>query len=273
MKIIEKQVKNIITKTKLPAADYVINPYIGCSHKCVYCYADFMSRFSGVSDPWGSFIVVKDFFESEFNKCFKNKKILLSSVTDAYQPINQKFNKTRLILEKLKNTESDIEILTKSKFLLNDLDLLKQINNLKIGVSLSTLDEEFRKLIEPGASSVPDRLKMLEVLHYEGIQTYLFISPIFPEITDCNKLIDNVNQFVDEIWFENLNLRGSSKVKVLNIIKSNYEKFVSTYKDIYLKKNQSYWINLENKLRDTYKNEFDNGRFKMFFYHSDIKTK
>ncbi|MCF7871945.1 hypothetical protein K9L97_02830 [Candidatus Woesearchaeota archaeon] len=106
MKITEINAKTIITKSNLPNTDFVINPYTGCSHACIYCYADFMKRFTNHNnEKWGSFIDVKKFDVDSINLEKYNKKILLfSSVTDPYQGIEAKYKRTRTILEKFKNT-------------------------------------------------------------------------------------------------------------------------------------------------------------------------
>lgn len=195
----------------------------------------------------------------------------MSSVTDAYQPLNQKFNKTREILLHLKDAECNVEILTKSKYLLKDLDVIKQIPGIKVGVSLSTLDDSFRKKIESGASSVEERINMLEKLHQEGIACYLFISPIFPRISDCKSIVERVKGAVNEIWFENLNLRGGYKQKILDLIKMEYPEHFPLYENIYSGGNSSYWKEIEDDLKFTYAEEFNSGEFKLFFYHSQIK--
>ena len=93
IKINEIYTKSIITKSNLPDADYVINPYVGCIHGCVYCYARFMRCFSGHKEKWGEFIDVKinsvDIFPENHNK-YLNKSIFLSSVTDPYNPIENR---------------------------------------------------------------------------------------------------------------------------------------------------------------------------------------
>lgn len=98
MKINKVLTKNIITKSNLPDADFVINPYIGCTHSCIYCYARFMKRFTGHNEKWGQFVDVKINISktiSETSKKIKYKSVFMSSVTDPYMPIENKYQITR----------------------------------------------------------------------------------------------------------------------------------------------------------------------------------
>ena len=184
MKISNRTAKSILVKSNLPASDYVANPYSGCTHKCRYCYASFMERFTGHDEAWGDFLDVKEYVSDKLPKNLNGKTILLSSVTDPYNPYEMKYHKSRRILELLSDSNAHIEILSKSDLMLNDIDLLKHIPDLSIGISINTLDDKFRKDMEPCAPSIQRRLNALKTLHDNGIRTYLFISPIFPYITD-----------------------------------------------------------------------------------------
>lgn len=96
------QVNDYVTKSNLPASDFVINPYIGCPHGCKYCYACFMKRFTGHNEPWGTFIDIKQ-CAKQINKAkLSGKSVFLSSVTDCYNPFEEKYCITRKILEQLR---------------------------------------------------------------------------------------------------------------------------------------------------------------------------
>src|SRR6056297_2983967 len=112
MKISKRKVKSVVTKSNLPEADYVINPYIGCQHGCRYCYADFMKRFTGHSgDSWGEFVDVKSNAPETIRKIKKDSLVLVGSVTDPYQPIEGKEKITRKCLEKLVDIQPKLKIL------------------------------------------------------------------------------------------------------------------------------------------------------------------
>jgi len=122
MKIREIKVKSIIVKSNLPEGDYVINPYVGCQHACVYCYARFMKRFAGHKEHWGKFVDVKinapNLIPENTNK-FKDKSITIGSVCDPYQPVERKYKITRKILEKLIPLQPHLDLMTKSELVLS----------------------------------------------------------------------------------------------------------------------------------------------------------
>ena len=134
LKTEEIVVKSIITKSNLPAASYVVNSYIGCQHGCIYCYSEFMKRFTNHHEPWGTFVDVKINAVNIIKPMkYKDKRLLFSSVTDAYQPIESKYELTRKLLMALIPGQPKIEILTKSSLVLRDLDILKQFEDVVFG--------------------------------------------------------------------------------------------------------------------------------------------
>ncbi|MCI6265403.1 MAG: radical SAM protein [Erysipelotrichaceae bacterium] len=260
-------VKDYLTKSSLPASDYVINPYVGCPHGCKYCYASFMKRFTGHTEDWGTFVDVKKCDKKINLKKISKKNVFLSSVTDCYNPLEEEYKITRTILEQLVNSDCYLSISTKSKLILRDIDLLKQIKNLSVSMSINTLNEDFRKDMD-NASTIKERLNTLKELHNNGIYTVLFMSPIFPYITEWEKIIEESKDYIDEYWFENLNLRGSYKTYILNYIKEKYPNYYDKYIDIYLKNNQDYWPNLANEI-NSYCNK-NNINYINYFYHDEL---
>ena len=269
MGIIEKyiEVNDYLTKSNLPASDYVINPYIGCPHGCKYCYASFMKRFTQHKEDWGTFIDIKKCSKKINLKKIEHKRVFLSSVTDCYNQFEEKYELTRNILEQLVNVECELSISTKSKLILRDLDLLKKMKNLTVSMSINTLDENFKNDMD-NASSIHDRLNTLKELHKNGIKTVLFMSPIFPYITDFKEIIDVSKNFINEYWFENLNLRGSYKQTIFKYIENKYPNLLDKYDDIYNKKNKNYWINLSKEIDEYCKT--NNIKYINYFYHEEL---
>ena len=210
MVIKEVTVNDYLTLSKLPASDYVINPYVGCPHGCKYCYASFMKRFTNHKEKWGELLDIKRCNKKINLKKISGKNVFLSSVTDCYNPYEEKYKITRSILEQLVNSDCNLSISTKSDLILRDIDLLKQIKNLTVCFSINTLDEEFKNDLDK-ASSIEKRMAALKKLHTNGIHTVLFVSPIFPYITKWQEIIEQTKEYIDEYWFENLNLRGDYK--------------------------------------------------------------
>lgn len=267
MLVKEIKVNDYLTKSNLPASDYVINPYIGCTHGCKYCYASFMKRFTGHKEDWGDFVDIKLCDKKiNLNKISK-KSVFLSSVTDCYNQLEEKYKLTRHILEQLVNSDCYLSISTKSKLILRDIDILKKIKNLSVSISINTLDEKFRSDMD-NASTIAERLDTLKKLHDNGIHTVLFMSPIFPYITEWKKIIEKSKNYVDEYWFENLNLRGQYKTYIMSYIKNNYPNFYDGYIDIYMKNNKKYWINLANKIENYCQTNRIN--YINYFYHEEL---
>lgn len=261
------EVNDYLTKSNLPASDYVINPYVGCTHGCKYCYASFMKRFTGHNEEWGEFIDIKHCDKKINLKKISKKNVFLSSVTDCYNELEEKNLITRNILEQLVNSDCYLSISTKSKLILRDIDILKKIKNLTVSMSINTLDEKFRNDMD-NASSIKDRLETLKKLHENGIYTVLFMSPIFPYITEWKEIIELSKEFIDEYWFENLNLRGNYKTYILNYIKENYSNIYLKYLEIYNNKDNSYWESLAKEI-NKYCDE-NNIKYINYFYHKEL---
>ncbi len=119
------------------------------------------------------------------------------------------------------------------------------------------------------ASSIEERMRALKTLHENGIYTVLFMSPIFPEITKWKEIIEKTKSFVDEYWFENLNLRGSYKPLILDYVSKKYPSLTGLYNEIYLKNNRTYWENLAKQMNEyCLENKIN---FQNFFYHEEIR--
>lgn len=269
MDMIEKKiaVKDYLTKSNLPASNYVINPYVGCPHACKYCYASFMKRFTGHDEKWGTFIDIKECDKPINLKRLQGKSVFISSVTDCYNPFEEKYRITRNILEQLANTDCEITISTKSNLILRDLELLKKLPQLKVAFSINTLNEAFRKDMDQ-ASSIQERLKAMEELYHAGIHTVLFMSPIFPYITEWKEIIHSTKKFVKEYWFENLNLRGAYKKTILDYVGEHYPDLAKEYERIYIQKDNTYWRELVVEMEEYCKQagvEYTN-----YFYHEKL---
>jgi len=264
-------VKSCLTRTKLPGADFVVNPYIGCQHRCLYCYADFMKRFTNHAEPWGTFIDIKKCANTIKPNSLNGKLVLLSSVTDPYTPLEEQHKVTRGLLEQLLNSGADLSILTKNAMVVRDIDLFKQFKNAGIAMSMNTLDDGFCKDIEPFASSIQDRMRALQALHESGLHTSVFISPVFPGITDYKAIIEKCRGFVDEFWFENLNLYPSSFDKIMRYIQQKRPDLAGLYKSIYVDKDLQFWHDLEKEIVDYCTDAGVN--HKMYFHHKKIVKK
>lgn len=268
MEIRKINVKQLIVKTHVPGADYVINPYIGCPCACQYCYATFMCRFYKTNQSWGQFLGVKQCDKLINKHQLIGKSLTLSTVTDAYNIYEKQYCVTRKILEQLIGVKCSLTILTKNDLVLRDMDLLKQMHDVNVAFSINTLDEGFKNDMDK-ASSIKKRLEALKILHRNNIKTTIFISPIFPEITDWKEIILKTKSFVDKYWFENLNLRSQYKTRILAYIGNRYPKLFPLYNQIYNKNDKSYWAKTSKEIDDFCKQQ--KVTCVNFFYHEMIR--
>ena len=285
MIIREIQTKNPLTKSDLPVSDYSLNPYVGCEHGCKYCYACFMKRFTGHEEPWGEFLDVKYWKPLIHPERYAGKEVFLGSVTDPYQPAEEKYRRTRAVLEELRGSGVKLSIATKSDLVLRDLDLIQSFPEARVSWSINTLDERFKDDMDK-AVSIGRRLAAMKAFHDAGVRTTCFISPIFPGITDVPAIIQRAKDDCNLIWLENLNLRGTFKPVILQYIREKRPELEPLYRDIYQKGSRGYWQALDEALRayceglglpyvtndDSMTRPFDAPPVVVnFFYHSEIK--
>lgn len=285
MQIIEINVKSVMTKSNLPVSDYSVNPYVGCSHACKYCYASFMKRFTDHPEPWGEFVDVKYWPEIRDPQKYAGKEAFLGSVTDCYQPCEAKYRRTRALLEQLQGSGISISISTKSDLVLRDLDLIKSFPDSRVSFSINTLDEDFRKQMDRGVS-IERRLAAMKLFYDAGVQTTCFISPIFPGITDVKAIIERAKAQCNLVWLENLNLRGDYRVRILEWIHENHPELDRLYQEIYSRKSRAYWTALDHEIREytakegmPYLRDSDQHRSPFgeppvvvnYFYHEEVK--
>jgi DNA repair photolyase len=248
IKVREVECKTLLTKSGL--ADYTINCYTGCEHGCRYCYARFMMKFiqhqrksppveaegnassfpkgqspmtqvstrgagfTGHTEEWGSFVDVKvngpEVLFSQIKKA-KIGSVFVSSVCDAWQPLEKRYQLTRRCIEILLRYQFPITILTKSSLIERDMDLLSD-GKVDLGVTITTLNEDLRKVFEPKAPSSGQRLKVLEMAKKKGINSYVFLGPLIPYFSDTEEELSKTIKEIadlkpDYIYVDRLNLR------------------------------------------------------------------
>lgn len=285
MVINEIPTKGVLTKSNLPVSDYSVNPYVGCTHACKYCYASFMKRFTNHSEPWGDFLDVKYWPEIKNPRKYRGKAMFFGSVTDPYLPQEETYRRTRAILEQLQGSGIKLSIQTKSDLVLRDLALIRTFPGARVGFSINTLDESFKDDMDK-AVSIERRLSAMKRLYDAGIRTTCFISPIFPGITDVPAIIDRVREQCNLVWLENLNLRGSYRTVIMDYIREKRSELLSLYEEIYKHGSRLYWETLDATMRayaernglEYVRNDDSMNRpfnappaIVNFFYHEEIK--
>jgi len=195
--------RSILSKSRV--YEYTINPYAGCQHACTYCYARFMKRFTGHKEPWGEFVDVKinapDLLQQEINKKLPGR-VWISGVCDPYQSIEKKYELTKKCLEILIQYDWPITIQTKSPLVLRDIELLRGNSRIEIGLTITTTDDNVRRLFEPNAPSIKARIRALEELHLVGIRTFVMIAPMLPK---AEELVAVLKGKVDYVLIDRMN--------------------------------------------------------------------
>jgi DNA repair photolyase len=165
-----------------------------------------MRRYSGHVEPWGQFVDVKINAPELLKKQLERAKmgtIWISSVCDPYQPLEAKYELTRKCLKELAAKQFPVNIQTKSKLVLRDVDLFQKFSEIEVGSTITTDDEKISRLFEPRASSISDRIQMLEKIHEKRIKTFAFIGPLLPG--NPEKLIERLFKTVDKVYIDRMN--------------------------------------------------------------------
>lgn len=251
MKIEEKTCKSIMSDSGLYGVDYSINPYTGCEHGCKYCYATFMKQYTNHSEEWGNFVEVKVNAKNALEKDLMRKSkgsILISSVTDPYQPVEERYEITRKILERLADTKFPVTILTKSDLVLRDLDVLNKFkhNRISVGLTINYAEDKDREIWEPNSPGISRRIKALKKISKENIDCYVHLGPYFEGITKLEKIMDNVEPYIEELQVEDMNFEGNER-RIMQTIRENYPSLVNHYQ----RKRENSWpfkIKLKEKI-------------------------
>jgi DNA repair photolyase len=190
--------RKIITRNESPdiSFDRSINPYRGCEHGCVYCFARPTHAFLGLSAglDFESKLFVKpdapQLLERELSApSYKPRTIAIGTNTDPYQPIERKYQVMRGILEVLERAGHPVGIVTKSSLILRDMDILARMaerNLAKVAISVTTLDGKLARTMEPRAATPSRRLEALRQLSAAGIPTSVMVAPVIPAINDAD---------------------------------------------------------------------------------------
>ncbi|KPV64937.1 MAG: Radical SAM superfamily protein [Candidatus Bathyarchaeota archaeon BA1] len=199
----EVYAKTILSKSKV--FDYTINPYIGCEHGCTYCYARFMKRFTGHKEEWGGFVDVKINAPSLLQREIKRGragKVWISGMCDPYQPLERKYELTKRCLEILSMHGWPVTIQTKSPLVRRDVGLLRGFRDIEVGLTITTADENIKKIFEPDSPSIEERIETLERLHSVGIKTFAMIAPLLPR---AEGLVAKLTEKVDYVLVDRMN--------------------------------------------------------------------
>lgn len=243
------ETSSIFTKTKMPGKDYTCNPYSGCPHNCLYCYARYMTEERTQKLPWGTYLDVRKPVDLPYPTTFAGKQVVIGTMTDPYNQLEPFFHSTRQILEYLSESGAFISINTKSDLCLLDFDLICSIPGITVCFTVNCLDTWFLDIIE--ATPYPDaRIGAMEKFHSAGVRTGCFIAPAMPGITDVGKIIRMVTGKCDFVWIDPLNFRSGGFGQFTGTLSMDAEHLLPLYRDIYKFKNYKYLQEKSNALRE-----------------------
>jgi DNA repair photolyase len=229
--------KTILNRSGL--SDYSLNCYTGCTHACTYCYARFMQRFHPHDEPWGEFVDVKVNAVEVLKRQLRRARpgsVFVSSACDGWQPVEARWRLTRRCCQLLLEHGFELHVLTKSVLALRDLDVFAG-RPVQVGITLTTLDERLRRLWEPAAASIEERLRVTEAAHAAGLETSVMFGPLLPFLSDSPAAIDALLERaadlgIDRIWVDALNPRPRVWLAVAELLRAEFPELLSPYRRI-----------------------------------------
>ena len=252
VKYIQKEFKSTINKLKYPDSwfwsRYTLNTYSGCAHACIYCDARSQRYYL---EDFDNEVIIKTNFDKKIDQRLKRARTLLpdviapGGVNDAYQPIEQKLEHTRKVLQVIAKHKFPINIATKSKLIIRDIDVLNKIADdtwCTVGFSITTTHEELASFLEPYSSLPSLRLEAIKTIKRlaPNIQVGTYFIPIIPFLEDDDKNLEDVikqskNSGADFVLFSpGLTLRDSQADYFLKKLKnSKYKKIVKPILELY----------------------------------------
>ena len=234
MKLTEVKASTACSQSKLPGLDYALNPYRGCSHGCIYCYSPDVLHMKNWQD-WGTFVEIRKNLPVLLSKQKKKMKgvVGLGTVTDPYQPAEEKSKITRYCLEQLALSNCTTCVQTKSDLIVRDIDILQKMKNVEVGFTINTMDKIIASKIEPGAPSPERRVEALRQLSDAGIKPWVFLGPVIPLINDSRDLLEDIVQQVKDagaskLMYDRLRLKPFLEERLRKLF--GYEKSVEVFR-------------------------------------------
>lgn len=237
MRVREVTCKSILTKSGI--GDYSLNPYFGCQHSCVYCYARYLLKYRPHEEEWGEFVDVKINAPRLLQREVLKRRpgvVFISSACDAYQPLEGEIGLTRRLIRILSETDFQIRILTKSALVRRDFDLLLDARRrAAVGVTVTTMSERLRRLIEPNASPSKLRIEAIEEAKSLGMTVWAMVGPLMPFLTDTAENIQEVFEElrragVDYVYVDRLNKRSGVWESILSFLSCHRPALIPAYK-------------------------------------------
>lgn len=216
--------KSALSRSRLPGLTYTFNPYVGCQHGCLYCYVPDVLRGRVSSSEWGRDVLVKEGILERL--CTDLVRLPpgvvgVSTVTDPYQPIERSLGITREALSILRDAGFPVSVQTKSPLVTRDLDIIKG-GNFELGMTITSMDDGFRRRFEPGAPPPEERAHALEEASSKGIRTWIFYGPIIPRVNDSPEEIESITGLAQRtksrILYDRLNIKPMMLARIGRVL-------------------------------------------------------
>jgi len=238
---------NRCTSERVPF-DWTINPYRGCEFACKYCYArythEFMEMRDGIAFEQKIFVKQRagNLLRQELRQVKAGEEIAIGTATDPYQPAERRFEVTRGIVEELaRHSGLELGIVTKSNLILRDTELLREIsanNRLFVNVTITTMNTELARILEPRAPRPDLRLEAVQKLNEAGVAAGVICAPVLPGITDAPRDLEAVVRATAKaggkyIFANPLFLKPCSAAVFLPFLEKEFPALVKTYQERY----------------------------------------
>ncbi len=237
--VVVREVRCRTILNRCDIGDYSFNCYVGCRHACGYCYARFMQRFRPHEEPWGEFVDVKINAPDALARQLRRTppgSVFTCSACDGWQEAERHYELTRRCCRELLQAGFRLTILTKSDLVLRDLDIFTG-QDVCLGVTITTPDEETARLWEPRASSVAARLRVLHMAKAAGLETSVMFGPLLPGISDTPEVLDRLFELagdakVGRIWTDALNARPRVWPSVQALVQRHWPSLLGRYRGL-----------------------------------------
>jgi len=244
-KVKEVMCKSILSESRI--SDLALNPYNGCSNGCKYCYVRYMKRRLRDAPISSGLVEAKinapTALLKQIRRMKKPRKVMMSSVCDAWQQPEVKYKISRKCLEILLQFDFPVSILTKRSTVLRDFDLIEKAKDVSVGVSITTFDKKAALLIEPGASPPEERAEVLRQAKKRNIHAFLFFGPVLPVFSDSEENIKRIFDLAREcrlrsICVEKINYGPTVWKHIKGVIAEHYPGLLGAYRRILLDKRE-----------------------------------
>lgn len=251
MKVSACSYRPILVPCGLKNLDYQVDPYVGCEHCCYYCYV-----LNQAETDWTKEICIYTDITSQLSgelEKISPQKIYMGYYTDPYQPCEDEYRQTRKVLELFLEKGFSVSILTKSDLVVRDMDILQEMDQASVSVSVAFNDNQVRQQFEANTIDTEARIGALHKLREAGIKTSALICPLIPYITDETPLIDMLAPHTDVIWIYGLSIQERSDLNWQNIeviLKDHFPDLKEQVEEVIFSKNHPFWIQLKQNLLD-----------------------